>query len=334
MSSNFQPLLGLDDVPRHSAQLRMQFRPLSDEDDGMRYYEAGRYHYPSVTTVLSATADWREKKSFETYRKRNPGGMERAAHRGTLVHRFVEQFLRSGQIQLPSDPADLAIVKPFLNLRLLSVLKLMKATWWIEGSLHTDHPFLVDTEHGYAGCPDMIVHIPDFQSLHQMPVLTLVDLKTSESPYQPHQPRRALADRLGFAEYGKRKAGYAKLIKTRMQMAAYRRMAEEWIGEKIPKVAVLVALRDEVPQWLEFTRKQSEEDFEAFCRRLDRFYQLVDQGEIHCRRDLDPYCVGQRLSRLEDGVERQAPPTSCRVQTLPQVGVTVPQYLAAGLKSS
>lgn len=337
----FRPELGLDDFPRHVASLNMSFEPPSQitDDDGMRYYRSGQYYYPSVTTVLSATQSWQEKQSFQNYRKRNPGGMEKAAHRGTLVHRFVEQFLRTGTLQLPQSREDLEAVKPFLSNQLLSVLKMVERKWWVEGSLHSDHPYLVDTALGYAGCPDLVVHIRGMGANRSHPVLTLVDLKTSENPYQVNEPRKAMIDRIGHQEYRQKVTGFRKLDKTRMQVAAYRRMVEQWLGEKIPYVAVLVALRatydtegNRKPglQWLEFSRADSERDFDRFQEKLDRFYGKVAKGEIIPKQDLDPYCIGQHGGDVPEVVRRQqSADCSCTWDTLPQLGIKVPQMLVS-----
>ena len=59
--------------------------------DGSRHYKTPYGALPSVTTILSATSG--NKAALERWAKKNPGGREAAAARGTKVHALMENFL-------------------------------------------------------------------------------------------------------------------------------------------------------------------------------------------------------------------------------------------------
>ena len=59
--------------------------------NGSRHYKTPYGALPSVTTILSATSG--SKAALERWAKKNPGGREAAAARGTKVHSLMEEFL-------------------------------------------------------------------------------------------------------------------------------------------------------------------------------------------------------------------------------------------------
>ena len=59
--------------------------------NGSRHYKTPYGALPSVTTILSATGG--NKAALERWAKKNPGGREAAAARGTKVHSLMEEFL-------------------------------------------------------------------------------------------------------------------------------------------------------------------------------------------------------------------------------------------------
>ena len=59
--------------------------------DGSRHYKTPYGALPSVTTILSATSG--NKAALERWAKKNPGGREAAAARGTKVHSLMEEYL-------------------------------------------------------------------------------------------------------------------------------------------------------------------------------------------------------------------------------------------------
>ena len=59
--------------------------------DGSRHYKTPYGALPSVTTILSATSG--NKAALERWAKKNPGGREAAAARGTKVHALMEEYL-------------------------------------------------------------------------------------------------------------------------------------------------------------------------------------------------------------------------------------------------
>ena len=59
--------------------------------NGSRHYKTPYGALPSVTTILSATGG--NKAALERWAKKNPGGREAAAARGTKVHSLMEEYL-------------------------------------------------------------------------------------------------------------------------------------------------------------------------------------------------------------------------------------------------
>ena len=72
----------------------MDYRSLGDTRltiNGSRHYKTPYGSLPSVTTILSATSG--SKAALERWAKKNPGGREAAARRGTRVHSLMEEYL-------------------------------------------------------------------------------------------------------------------------------------------------------------------------------------------------------------------------------------------------
>jgi len=65
--------------------------PTRVEKYGSRHYRTPYGDLPSVTTILSATGG--NKAALERWAKKNPGGREAAAARGTKVHSLMEEYL-------------------------------------------------------------------------------------------------------------------------------------------------------------------------------------------------------------------------------------------------
>ncbi len=59
--------------------------------NGSRHYKTPYGALPSVTTILSETQG--NKAALERWAKKNPGGREAAAARGTKVHSLMEEYL-------------------------------------------------------------------------------------------------------------------------------------------------------------------------------------------------------------------------------------------------
>ena len=59
--------------------------------NGSRHYKTPYGELPSVTTILSETSG--NKAALERWAKKNPGGREAAAARGTKVHSLMEDYL-------------------------------------------------------------------------------------------------------------------------------------------------------------------------------------------------------------------------------------------------
>ena len=81
--------------------------------NGSSHYKTPYGALPSVTTILSATSG--SKAALERWAKKNPGGREAAAARGTKVHSLMEEYLlgvnKEPQIDDP-EIAEIWIVLP------------------------------------------------------------------------------------------------------------------------------------------------------------------------------------------------------------------------------
>jgi len=118
------------------------------DENGIRWYETPEGKFPSVTTILRET---RKKKDQDRLRKwqhkiDQVGGKgsakterEKAAERGTLIHKQIEQFLKGELFNLP-DNEYFASAIPHL--------KLLRSRWY-----KSEHP--IYHPDGYAGTLDL-----------------------------------------------------------------------------------------------------------------------------------------------------------------------------------
>ena len=148
--------------------------------NGSRHYKTPYGALPSVTTILSATQG--NKAALERWAKKNPGGKEAAAARGTKVHSLMEEYL----LGIDKDPVieDKEIAQFWEGLP-ANLSKLENIIWaenpanqddfsWTKGSdgiSRVWHPgFVEDKNYGWAGAPDIVAEYKG--------QLVLGDLKT------------------------------------------------------------------------------------------------------------------------------------------------------------
>lgn len=209
--------------------------------NGSRHYKTPYGALPSVTTILSATGG--NKAALERWAKKNPGGREAAAARGTKVHTLMEEYLLGINKNPVIDDEEIA---QFWSGLPENLDKLGRVIWaenpagdafpWTmggDGISRVWHPGVKEGENwGWAGAPDIVAEYKN--------KIVLGDLKTSNGPYYARWPGPDCPKN----EYGMRRAGFMKYQKCMMQMGAYALGLEHTVGI-IPEILMIfVATRD------------------------------------------------------------------------------------------
>ena len=209
--------------------------------NGNRHYKTPYGALPSVTTILSATQG--NKAALERWAKKNPGGREAAAARGTRVHSLMEEYL----LGVNKDPViEEEEISAFWNGMPDLLDKLGRVIWaenpvggafpWTLGGDSISrvwHPGVNVTENwGWAGAPDIVAEYKN--------KVVLGDLKTSNGPYYgkwpgPETPKN---------EYAMRRSGFMKYSKCMMQMGAYAMALEHTTGIVPEIMMIFVSMRD------------------------------------------------------------------------------------------
>ena len=210
--------------------------------NGSRHYKTPYGALPSVTTILSATSG--NKAALERWAKKNPGGREAAAARGTRVHSLMEEYLLGVNKNPVIDDEEIAEFWSGLPEKLDKLDRIV----WAENPANPDdfawtmggdgisrvwHPGTNETETwGWAGAPDIVAEYKG--------KVVLGDLKTSNGLYYSRWPGPETLK----SEYGMKRAGFMKYQKCMMQMGAYAMALEHTIGI-IPEILMIfVATRE------------------------------------------------------------------------------------------
>ena len=213
--------------------------------NGSRHYKTPYGALPSVTTLLSATSG--NKAALERWAKKNPGGREAAAARGTRVHSLMEEYLLGINKNPQIDDEEIAQFWEGLPEKLDKLDNVIWAenpanpsdfSWTMggDGISRVWHPGVHETETwGWAGAPDIVA---EYQGQ-----TVLGDLKTSNGLYfskwpGPETPRD---------QYGMKRAGFMKYQKCMMQMGAYAMGLEHTVGI-VPKILMIFVATKERPQ--------------------------------------------------------------------------------------
>lgn len=209
--------------------------------NGSRHYKTPYGALPSVTTILSATGG--NKAALERWAKKNPGGREAAAARGTKVHSLMEEYLLGINKNPVIDDEEIA---QFWNGLPENLDKLGRVIWaenpagdafpWTmggDGISRVWHPGVKEGEQwGWAGAPDIVAEYKN--------KVVLGDLKTSNGLYFSRWPGPETLK----SEYGMKRAGFMKYQKCMMQMGAYALALEHTVGI-IPEILMIfVATRE------------------------------------------------------------------------------------------
>ena len=226
----------------------LQFLDYRSEGDtrltinGSRHYKTPYGALPSVTTILSATSG--NKAALERWAKKNPGGREAAAARGTKVHSLMEEYL----LGINKNPSitDEEIAEFWDGLP--EKLDKLERVIWAENPANIDdfawtmggdgisrvwHPGVQEDEiWGWAGAPDIVAEYKG--------KVVLGDLKTSNGLYYSRWPGPETLK----SEYAMRRAGFMKYQKCMMQMGAYAMALEHTIGIVPEIMMIFVATRE------------------------------------------------------------------------------------------
>lgn len=121
----------------------------STDSNGMRWYEThDGARYPSVTTVLGATAPraWGLERWRANLGEHADAVTEVAAQRGKRLHSEVHYYFST--LEEPAEPSSWwASVAP-----LVKMLRSAALSWWCEESM-------VHEVDGYAGTPDLVIDL-------------------------------------------------------------------------------------------------------------------------------------------------------------------------------
>ena len=209
--------------------------------NGSRHYKTPYGALPSVTTILSATGG--NKAALERWAKKNPGGREAAAARGTAVHKLMEEYL----LGIEKDPViDNEEIAQFWGDLPEKLDKLGRVIWaenpvgdaypWTmggDGISRVWHPGVNETETwGWAGAPDIVAEYKG--------KIVLGDLKTSNGLYFARWPGPETPKN----EYAMRRSGFLKYQKCLMQLGAYALGLEHTVGIVPELLMIFVATRE------------------------------------------------------------------------------------------
>ena len=232
---------------------------------GYRKYLCSGLYMPSVTTVLSATETEKSKAGLRTWNINNPGKLEEASTRGSVIHKCAENYIRG----LPIDCPD--AYSSFWN-GMDQYLDWFDIIHWSERPLRKDWhhlrsddkevAYVWSTEHLFAGCPDLIGEIGG--------VKVIADFKTSNGPYMNRFPDKG--DRMGFG-------GFRKYQKCAQQMAAYRLALAERTGYKCD-VALIIVATEETTQGIFIDGDQMDLAESRFLKRAKQFHDMENDNEM------------------------------------------------------
>ena len=249
---------------------------------GSRHYKTPYGALPSVTTILSATSG--NKAALERWAKKNPGGREAAAARGTKVHSLMEEYLLGIDKNPQIDDPEIA---EFWNGLSDNLDKLENVIWaenpadpdkygWTmggDGVSRVWHPGK-DEKQGWAGAPDIVAEYKG--------QLVLGDLKTSNGPYYSRWPGAGTPKN----EYGKRRAGFMKYSKCQLQLAAYAIALEHTIDFKPELCMTFVATR-ELSQVFVIQSSTIEKYKEKWLATVDKYYNEILPAQEAARVEME-----------------------------------------------
>lgn len=251
--------------------------------NGSRHYKTPFGAFPSVTTILSATGG--NKAALERWAKKNPGGREAAAARGTKVHSLMEEYLLGIEKNPTIEDEEIA---EFWSGLPDNLDKLGRVIWaenpvgdafpWTmggDGISRVWHPGIKEDQNwGWAGAPDIVAEYKG--------KVVLGDLKTSNGPYYAKWPGPDCPKN----EYGMRRAGFMKYQKCMMQMGAYA-MALEHTVNIIPEILMIFVATRERSQVFAVQAGTIEKYKQKWLDAVEKYYSEILPAQQKTEIDLE-----------------------------------------------
>lgn len=181
--------------------LKLRAPTLLDRDDGHWYQTKFDNVYPSISTILSATATEDKKNGLKNWKANEPAHdyiTKQAQHIGTQSHKIIEDFLSSN---LSLEEFDLLPIAHFHNLK--PYLENISNVTCIEQKMYSDKLKV-------AGTSDLIAYYNG--------ELSIIDYKTKRKPQ---------IDDYMYEYY--------------LQTTCYAQMFQEVTGQKINQIVILVS---------------------------------------------------------------------------------------------
>ncbi|WP_428324135.1 PD-(D/E)XK nuclease family protein [Nitrosopumilus sp.] len=188
-------------MPNFTQMLKIREPTLLDREDGHWYQTKFDKIYPSINTILSATAPEEKKNGLASWKENEPAHeyiTAQSQHIGTQSHQIIEDYLSRN---LNLDDFDLLPIAHFHNLK--PYLENISDVTCIEQRMYSDKLKV-------AGTSDLIAKYDG--------ELSIIDYKTKRKPQ---------VDEYMYEYY--------------LQTTCYAQMFQEVTGEKIHQVVILVS---------------------------------------------------------------------------------------------
>ena len=221
---------------------RYQYKPLSrDESQGRRLYSTPEGHkVPSVTTILDKTKPAEAREALARWKKsvgekKAQEIVTEAANRGTRMHKFLEDYVKQGDINDPGTNPFSQQSHKMASIVIAEGMKNVTEVWGSEVPLY--FPEL------YAGTTDCCgVHLGDE---------AILDFKQTNKPKKLEY----------ISDYF-------------LQLTAYALAHNEIHGTNIRKGVILMCSKDYEYQEFILEPKDFDMWTERWCQRVEEYYKL------------------------------------------------------------
>lgn len=255
------------------------------EIDGIRHYRTGDNldrAYPSVTAILGKTASERTKKILHDWNLRNPGAKEKAAERGSIIHKATEDYLRGKRVDVPAE------YRPFWE-GLEQHLDLYDHFVWSEKPLRPAWSFCTGEDgisriwshnHRYCGCPD-IVGV-------RRGLMTLADIKSSTGRYSRYHPDQVSLEIHDESDQGEAETawtfygGWKKFNKCALQLGAYAIALEETLDIRVDQAQMIITT-DQHTQSFMLRDHELHSWRYKWLQRVKLYYEIVAREQAVAR---------------------------------------------------